>query len=137
MNYIEGVSAALVKDGKVLVVRRSATDDFLAGYYELPGGRVEPGETHEETIIREVQEELSLKVSVVKKYHQFSYQPGPNTKCTDYQYIVALAKNENIKNLKISPEHDDYKWTGELDIEKISPITPEAKNSLRLALKEI
>jgi 8-oxo-dGTP diphosphatase len=60
MNYIEGVSAALVHDGKVLIVRRSADDDFLAGYYEMPGGKIENDETHEQAIVREMQEELSM-----------------------------------------------------------------------------
>jgi 8-oxo-dGTP diphosphatase len=136
VNYIEGVSAALVKGDKILVVRRSFDDDFLAGYYEMPGGRIEHDESHEEALIRELKEELSLKVKVVKKYHQFSYQPGPNNHCTDYQYLVTLAEREDIKNLKLSAEHYKYKWVNEPDLNNLSPMTEEAKESLKLAFKE-
>jgi 8-oxo-dGTP diphosphatase len=133
MNYIEGVSAAIVKDGKVLVVRRSVDDDFLAGYYEMPGGGIDKGENHEQAVKREIQEELSLNVKVLKPFHQFSYQPGPNTKCMDYQYLVILEDNEDIKNLKLSHEHDEYRWIGESELDNLSPLTPEAKESLKLA----
>jgi 8-oxo-dGTP diphosphatase len=133
MNYIEGVSAAIVKDGKVLVVRRSVDDDFLAGYYEMPGGGIDKGENHEQAVKREIQEELSLNVKVLKPFHQFSYQPGPNTTCMDYQYLVILEDNEDIKNLKLSHEHDEYRWIGESELDNLSPLTPEAKESLKLA----
>jgi 8-oxo-dGTP diphosphatase len=127
------VSAAIVKDGKVLVVRRSVDDDFLAGYYEMPGGGIDKGENHEQAVKREIQEELSLNVKVLKPFHQFSYQPGPNTKCMDYQYLVILEDNEDIKNLKLSHEHDEYRWIGESELDNLSPLTPEAKESLKLA----
>lgn len=134
MRVIQGVSAALVQDRKVLVVCRSKSDDFLAGYWELPGGKLEPGESHEQAVAGEMHEELSLKVKVIKNYHQFSYNPGPSTHCTDYQYLVKLANGEKIENLKLSFEHDSYKWVDREHLKELSPITPEAKNSVELAL---
>jgi 8-oxo-dGTP diphosphatase len=136
LNYIKGVSAALAHQGKILVVRRSANDDFLAGYYEMPGGKIEPGENEEQAVAREIKEELSLKINVLKRFHIFTYQPGPNTHCTDYQYLVSLVDGEDIDNLKLSHEHDEYKWVDKLELNDLSPITPEAKESLKLAFKE-
>jgi 8-oxo-dGTP diphosphatase len=137
MNFIEGVSAALVSDGKILVVRRSSDDDFLAGYYEMPGGKVELGESHEQAVIREIHEELSLNVKPIKKYHEFSYQPGPNTHCIDYQYLVALEQGEDIKNLKLSNEHNRYLLLKKEEIDNLSPITDEAKESIKLAFAQM
>jgi 8-oxo-dGTP diphosphatase len=138
MNYIEGVSAAITNnDGKILVVRRSAKDDFLAGYYEMPGGKIEKGESHEQAVRREIHEELSLNVDVIMKFHEFSYQPGPNTKCVDHQYLVKLNENDNLLNLKLSHEHDIHKWINLSELDKLSPITTEAKESLRLAFREV
>ncbi len=56
-------AAALVDiDGRVLIAKRPAGKQ-LAGLWEFPGGKVEPGETPEECLIRELHEELGITVS--------------------------------------------------------------------------
>ncbi|MEH3117176.1 MAG: (deoxy)nucleoside triphosphate pyrophosphohydrolase [Methylorubrum populi] len=56
------VAAALVDaDGRVLMARRPE-GKTLAGLWEFPGGKVEPGERPEETLIRELAEELGIAV---------------------------------------------------------------------------
>ncbi|SDN55682.1 8-oxo-dGTP diphosphatase [Methylobacterium phyllostachyos] len=56
------VAVALVDvDGRVLVSERPAGKQ-LAGFWEFPGGKVEPGERPEETLIRELAEELGIRV---------------------------------------------------------------------------
>lgn len=56
------VAAALVDaDGRVLVQQR-APDRAMAGLWEFPGGKVDPGETPEAALIRELHEELGVKV---------------------------------------------------------------------------
>ena len=56
------VAVALVDvDGRVLVSERPAGKQ-LAGLWEFPGGKVEPGERPEETLIRELAEELGIQV---------------------------------------------------------------------------
>jgi 8-oxo-dGTP diphosphatase len=58
------VSAAIVRDDRVLIVRRARTPAH--GLYTLPGGGVELGETLEEAVIREVREETALDVAPVE-----------------------------------------------------------------------
>ena len=54
-----GAVAVIVRDGRLLVIRRS--EHVVApGAYCFPGGRIEPGETEEQAVVREVQEELGL-----------------------------------------------------------------------------
>ncbi|MEZ7003764.1 (deoxy)nucleoside triphosphate pyrophosphohydrolase [Streptomyces sp. AD55] len=53
------VAAALVDDGRLLAARRSEPPE-LAGRWELPGGKVEPGETPEAALVRELREELGV-----------------------------------------------------------------------------
>jgi 8-oxo-dGTP diphosphatase len=58
------VGAALLRNGRVLAARRT-TPPAAAGRWELPGGKVEPGETPEEALVREIAEELGCRVAVV------------------------------------------------------------------------
>jgi 8-oxo-dGTP diphosphatase len=53
------VGAALVRDGRVLAARRSQPSR-LAGGWEFPGGKVEPGESDEQALARELHEELGI-----------------------------------------------------------------------------
>ena len=72
------VTAAVIRRGnKVLVARREGGD--LAGRWEFPGGKLEPGESPEACLAREIKEELDLEVRVgdifAVVYHR--YQTGP------------------------------------------------------------
>jgi mutator protein MutT len=57
------VAAVIERDGQVLVTRRPA-GTHLAGLWEFPGGKCEPGETHEACLVREIQEELGVVATV-------------------------------------------------------------------------
>jgi 8-oxo-dGTP diphosphatase len=70
---------------KILLIKR-ATVPFK-GYWALPGGRLDPGETVEQTIVREVKEETGLDVAVICKvgeYHEQGVQGG-----VEYDYYPA------------------------------------------------
>lgn len=61
-NYLIVVAAALVdRDGRLLVQRRPEGLS-MAGLWEFPGGKLEPGETPEQALIRELEEELAIDV---------------------------------------------------------------------------
>ncbi|WP_046733996.1 (deoxy)nucleoside triphosphate pyrophosphohydrolase [Streptomyces humi] len=60
------VGAALLDAGRLLAARRSAPPD-LAGRWELPGGKVEPGETPEHALVRELREELGVEAAAVSR----------------------------------------------------------------------
>ncbi|SMF52123.1 (deoxy)nucleoside triphosphate pyrophosphohydrolase [Streptomyces sp. Amel2xC10] len=60
------VGAALLDGGRLLAARRSAPPD-LAGRWELPGGKVEPGERPEAALVRELREELGVDAEPVER----------------------------------------------------------------------
>jgi len=57
------VGAAVIRDGRLLAARRS-TPPEVAGRWELPGGKVEPGESPSNALVREIVEELGCRVTV-------------------------------------------------------------------------
>ncbi|MGB3486182.1 MAG: (deoxy)nucleoside triphosphate pyrophosphohydrolase [Mycobacterium sp.] len=57
------VAGAVVSDGRLLVAQRARPPE-LAGLWELPGGKVAPGESDAEALIRELREELGVQVEV-------------------------------------------------------------------------
>lgn len=57
------VAAIIVDDGRVLACERSSPPE-AAGRWEFPGGKVEPGETEPQALVRECAEELAVRVAV-------------------------------------------------------------------------
>jgi len=58
------VSCAVIeKDGKILIARRKSGDQ-MAGKWEFPGGTIEPGETPEQCLKRELLEELGVEIGI-------------------------------------------------------------------------
>ena len=64
MKKIVHVAAAVITrpDGSFLLGQR-ASDTFYPGYWEFPGGKVEPGETPRDALIRELDEELGIRAT--------------------------------------------------------------------------
>lgn len=55
------VGAAIIRARRLLAAQRAAPPE-LAGWWELPGGKVDPGETDQEALVRECLEELGIRV---------------------------------------------------------------------------
>jgi 8-oxo-dGTP diphosphatase len=129
-----GVSGFVYDKGRVLIVRRSKKEKFMPGYYDIPGGKVEFGESLEKALSREIKEEVNLTVESAKPYSSFSYVTLKNTRHTvDIQFIVRVS---DVKKLKIYADHDDYKWVAEKEIGKYK-LSKERKKSIKDGFKEL
>lgn len=71
MKFVGRTTVAVVEfpDRRILLVKRRTIP--FKGYWALPGGRVEAGETVEQTIVREVKEETGLDVEIVRKIGEY------------------------------------------------------------------
>lgn len=65
MKTVKVVAAIIKKDNKILIASRKKGE--FAGMFEFPGGKIEPGESGEQALIREIQEELETTID--QRYH--------------------------------------------------------------------
>jgi 8-oxo-dGTP diphosphatase len=70
-RYTGKTSTAIIPypDNKILLIKRN-TRPFV-GYWALPGGRMDPGETIEQTVIREVKEETGLDTKIIDRIGEY------------------------------------------------------------------
>ncbi|MGW3512213.1 (deoxy)nucleoside triphosphate pyrophosphohydrolase [Streptomyces sp. NPDC000994] len=98
------VGAALLDGGRLLAARRSAPAE-LAGRWELPGGKVEPGERPEVALVRELREELGIDTEAVERV------PGNWPLRPPYELQVWTARlRPGSAEPKPLQDHDDLRW---------------------------
>jgi 8-oxo-dGTP diphosphatase len=112
MTYQKVSASGLIlsQDGKVLMVKRAETDDFLPGVYELPGGGTEFMEDPIEGLEREIAEECGLRVKVSHPLTAFSFKMNHEGVEKHTVEIIYLCEVEGDPAIKLSFEHSDFKW---------------------------
>ena len=111
------VSAAIFRDGKVLLVRRARSPG--RGFYSLPGGRVEFGESLHTALRREVSEETGLTIEIVALAGW--REVLPSTGGGGHYLIMSFAARWIANEPDLNEEHDDFKW-----------LTPDGLSGLKL-----
>ena len=100
------VSAVIFRDGKVLLVRRARSPG--KGFYSLPGGRVEFGETLHTALAREVDEETGLQIDIVGLAGWREVLPAAPG--SGHYVIMSFAARWAAREVMLNDEHDDFKW---------------------------
>lgn len=100
------VSAAIFRNGKVLIVRRARSPS--KGVYSLPGGRVEFGETLHAALHREVAEETALKIAIVDLAGW--REVVPTAEGGGHYVIMSFAAHWQSGEVVLNEELDDYQW---------------------------
>lgn len=114
MKIIKVVAAIVINDDQILCTQRAESKlDYISKKYEFPGGKVELNESHEEALIREIKEELHMKVSVESHYLTVEHV-YPDFKIIMDSYICH-SKNRKL----IMTEHLDALW---LDINELDSL---------------
>ena len=77
------VTAAIIENsrGEILIAQRPVTGKIAGGLWELPGGKVEPGEDPSTCIVREIHEELGVEISLFSQkqcfgVYSYNYERG-------------------------------------------------------------
>lgn len=102
MKTIE-VAAAVIRKGSLIFATQRGYGEFKDGW-EFPGGKIEPGETKEDALIREIQEELNTTIQI-EQFIQTVECDYPEFHLIMHCFLCSIVKG----NLEMR-EHEDSKW---------------------------
>lgn len=103
---------------KLLLIQRSATDASGAGTWEGVGGSIEPGESPEEAILREIREEVGIEDIAIERLAYTSLCHGDEP-----MLIIAYLCSTQSQAVRLSDEHQAWRW---VDKQTCRELLPEA-----------
>jgi 8-oxo-dGTP diphosphatase len=104
------VTAGIIENGGRLLIARRKPGKHMGGKWEFPGGKIEPGESPEQSLVRELDEELALRVEVGELLCVVPYRGG-GVELELMVYHVTRLDGEPVLR-----EHEEIRWVfpGEL-----------------------
>ena len=115
------VCGILIWNDKVLIGKRKLTNQHQPGKWEFPGGKMEEGETVDETIIREFKEELDIDIY---PFHEFRTLSEDNIEFTPMTVRLIGGKAKLL-------EHEEIRFVDKSDFFKLE-LTPLSKKAGRI-----
>lgn len=112
MKQIE-VVAAIIKDKDKILATRRGYGEFI-NMWEFPGGKIEPGETKEVALHREIMEELEVTISIDEYLMTVNYD-YPNFHLTMYCFLCT--KTGGVLHLN---DHNDARWITSNELESLA-----------------
>ena len=106
------VTGILKCDDLFLIIKRSINDDFYPGTWEFPGGHLEDGETLNEALKRELEEEIGYTLDsipiITNYFDEVKIFENKLVHNLEIDFIITVDKTK--LNIKLSNEHSEYKW---------------------------
>ena len=128
-NVIRVVAAIITRgDGQVLVTRR-APDKNEGGRWEFPGGKIEPGETPEAALAREISEELEISVKVGQLFMESTHS------YSDLEVLLQAYFCEQVGGSLHLTVHDRAEWADRKDLARYDFAPADVPIVKALALK--
>ena len=94
------------KDGKILILKRSAGDDHLPEVWETVGGGMDVEQTPQEALKREIREETGLEVSVREPFNVFTFRKQTG----EFKVGITFLCDSEDDTVVLSHEHGEYRW---------------------------
>ncbi|MBI2032544.1 MAG: NUDIX domain-containing protein [Candidatus Levybacteria bacterium] len=117
------------KEGNILLVKRSKQHKAFKESWQLPEGKMEKGEQPDQTILREIKEELNL--DVLNSKFVFANSTLITLKNKTYHLLRIVLKTKWKGVISLSEEHDAYKWIGVKEAVKMSHLVDGTTEVLR------
>lgn len=132
------VASGILEDeqDKILFLRRSTKNNSYKGHWQLPEGKMEFGETPQDSLIREVKEETSLDLKNLKLLDVLSLQMTINKfvlrKIENINYhVVRIIYHAHWKGkIVLSADHDEYNWFTPQEARQL-PLTPGTEEVIK------
>lgn len=105
-SMIVVVKAIVLRKGKVLLLKRSSTDEVGAGEWDTAGGKIEFGEELEAALMREVMEEAGIDVQVERLLYASTFLTNKNRQVVLLSYFCT----SDMEEIRLSEEHSDCYW---------------------------
>ena len=124
--------------GEVLVLKRSKSESFMSGIWEIPSGKVEDDEDIVHALTRETKEETGLEIASVEAYlGYFDYNSKSGTLTRQLNFLVKSIGSDVV----IQPnEHEAFQWIPCEDSKKLKELgvtaTPDILSARNLNLKK-
>lgn len=119
MKTIEVVAAIIHKDGRILAAQRGY-GEYKDGW-EFPGGKVQPGESAEAAIVREIKEELRVTIKPEKLVTTVEYD-YPTFHLTMHCFISSIVEGE-IELV----EHEAMRWLTPNALDEVDWLPPDVE----------
>lgn len=114
VNFHITVKAIVIYQNKILVMKRVRPSSDGLGWWELPGGGLEYGETPHEALIRELKEETGLDIKVLKPVYTFTAIRE------NYQTVgIGFLTIPTHDHVVLSDEHTDYQFVNQDELKDI------------------
>ncbi len=106
------VVAAVIRNGDKIFATQRGYGEFKDGW-EFPGGKIEPGETPEQALIREIQEELDTRIAVGDKITCIEYD------YPDFHLSMDCFWAKVLEGDLVLKEHEAAKWLGKENLNSV------------------
>jgi ADP-ribose pyrophosphatase YjhB (NUDIX family) len=114
-------TAVFIKDSKILLEKRKEDEDNYAGFWALPGGHKKKEEKIEQTLRREMQEELNVKVTKDRLIGKFKDKDPTSKELYEHNAFLCLEWDGNITH---TTEEERVRWHDLKDIKNLRGIRP-------------
>ncbi len=118
----EVASCFVIHDGKILLLHRQDTDNLQPNVWGLPAGKREEGESIQEGIIREIQEETGLTIH----NKDITFHTSLHVRYPEYDFLYhsfSTSYTERPEIILSPSEHKDYTWVAPQEALKMKLIT--------------
>ncbi|WP_421952314.1 NUDIX domain-containing protein [Pelagibacterium sp.] len=134
MTVQKVAAGLLVRDGRILLGHRAAWKSNWPNHWDAIGGRLEPGETADRALIREVQEEIGVRVLKAAFLSDIEHRAMPNGTAF-LSAIFAVLEWSGGEPANICDEHSEIRWFVPDEIDSLDALAhPDYRKLARRAL---